>query len=460
MLLGAGGTSQSTTELLKDKKLKKLNVVSLVDGKLNLEKSSKDHFFMIAPTVSLSSRFKFDYRLVQSDFKILKKYLNSNRVPSASLQNNFASTYQDSKLLLKLNGIKYGISKDDVLFKVEQKRSKALVKIPGSFQNPSLLVSAVSIVPIKIKQKLTSKKVSLSSSINSTPWSDCLLLEIARNKRNLKLKVIKSYLLKSSTDSIPDNSIPSGVTLVPLPLASPTPVVRSSIWQPRPGTSWQWQLSGTIDTGLNVAMYDLDLFDTPKSIIDGLKASGKIVICYFSAGTYEDWRSDADSFPTAILGDSNGWPGEKWLDVSKMAVLEPIMRKRLDLAKQKGCDGVEPDNVDGYANQTGFNISFGHQLTFNKFIASESHKRGLSVGLKNDLDQVNQLVSFFDWALNEQCHQYDECHLLLPFIQAGKAVFGVEYSGDQAQICSDMNALNMDWLIKDINLGSSRIACR
>ena len=48
---------------------------------------------------------------------------------------------------------------------------------------------------------------------------------------------------------------------------------------------------------------------------------------------------------------------------------------------------------------------------------------------------MEQLVDDFDRALNEQCFQYNECDLLTPFIQAGKAVFGVEYSGDPADFC-------------------------
>src|SRR5262245_15557289 len=56
------------------------------------------------------------------------------------------------------------------------------------------------------------------------------------------------------------------------------------VWAPHPGTSWQWQLQGTIDTSYNVEMYDIDLFDVPQSTIDGLHAAGRRVICYFSAG--------------------------------------------------------------------------------------------------------------------------------------------------------------------------------
>lgn len=36
---------------------------------------------------------------------------------------------------------------------------------------------------------------------------------------------------------------------------------------------------------------------------------------------------------------------KQWLDVTQISLLAPIMRARLDLAKSKNCDGVEPDNV-------------------------------------------------------------------------------------------------------------------
>src|SRR5687767_3273706 len=72
-------------------------------------------------------------------------------------------------------------------------------------------------------------------------------------------------------------------------------------WQPAPGTSWQWQLTGTIDTSLDVVMYDVDLFDAPDDVLTRLRADQRIVICYFSAGSHEDWRPDAADFPAAAI---------------------------------------------------------------------------------------------------------------------------------------------------------------
>lgn len=57
------------------------------------------------------------------------------------------------------------------------------------------------------------------------------------------------------------------------------------------------------------------------------------------------------------------------------------------------CDGVEPDNVDAYANSVGISLTYNDQLTFNRWLANEGHKRNLAVALKNDGDQVGSRCS-------------------------------------------------------------------
>jgi len=208
-------------------------------------------------------------------------------------------------------------------------------------------------------------------------------------------------------------------------------------------------------------MYDIDLVNTPQNIIDQLHTKGRIVICYFSAGSWENWRSDAGQFPESVIGKGlDGWPDEKWLDIRQIDILAPIMETRLNLARQKRCDGVEPDNVDGYVNDTGFPLKYRDQLNYNIWLANQAHARGLSIGLKNDLDQVKDLLPYFDWALNEECFQYDECELLLPFVEAGKAVFGVEYEGNSESFCPQANVMNVDWLKKHWDVDAWRQACR
>lgn len=232
-------------------------------------------------------------------------------------------------------------------------------------------------------------------------------------------------------------------------------------WKPQPGTSWQIQFNGTINTNLAVDMYVLDLFDTPTTQIRQLQQQGRKVVCYFSAGSWENWRSDANDFPSNVKGRKlTGWAGERWLDIRKLATLGPIMAARLDLAVEKGCDGVDPDNVDGYTNKTGFPLKANDQLTYNRWLAREAHARGLAIGLKNDIDQIPALVNDFDWQINEQCFHYNECHKLTPFINAGKPVFGLEYESDETVFCPLANAQNFDFLKKNLELDEFRIDCR
>jgi hypothetical protein len=247
----------------------------------------------------------------------------------------------------------------------------------------------------------------------------------------------------------------------PVRHAVPGPVACQGCWHPAPGTSWQWQLSGKVDRSFDVVMYDIDLFDNGRNVVQALHNEGRVVICYISAGSWERWRPDAGRFPKSVLGRKlGGWAGERWLDIRRVDLLSPILRARMDMCKRRGYDGVEFDNVDGYTNKTGFPLTARHQLRFNVWLANQAHRRGLSVGLKNDLAQVPKLLPYFDWALVEQCFQYDECSLLTPFIQAGKAVFEVEYELAPETFCPQANQLNFDALRKRYSLDPWRIACR
>lgn len=245
------------------------------------------------------------------------------------------------------------------------------------------------------------------------------------------------------------------------------PITSGDWYRPSAGESWQWQLQGTLNTGYDVGIYDVDLFDTTSSTIADLQASDVRVICYFSAGSYEEWRDDADQFSASVLGnDLDGWEGERWLDIRSAQVLE-IMETRLDLAASKGCDGVEPDNVDGYINNPGFSLTSADQLTYNRNLANAAHKRGLGIALKNDLDQVADLVAYYDFAVNEECFEYEECDLLTPFIDANKPVLHAEYSDTlkndssaRQSFCNSMNTLGFSSLVLPLELDDSfRFSC-
>ncbi len=160
-----------------------------------------------------------------------------------------------------------------------------------------------------------------------------------------------------------------------------------------------------------------------------------------------------------MLGAENGWAGERWLDIRKISVLRPIMERRFDMCAEKGFDAVEPDLVEGYGNRTGFALTARDQLRYNRMIADLAHERGLSVGLKNDLSQIPQLLPHFDFAVNEECAQYGECARLSPFIAAGKAVFHVEYAQPTSSFCTESRRLRLSSMRKKLELGVWRQSC-
>lgn len=234
-------------------------------------------------------------------------------------------------------------------------------------------------------------------------------------------------------------------------------------WAPTPGTPWQWQLTGTIDTSFDVVAYDVDLFETPQATIDGLHAAGRKVICYFDTA-YEPNRPDSAALEAFRGNPIDGWPGQYWVD-QRAPEVRAVMTGRLDLARAKGCDAVEPDDVDAVDNDPGVPLTAADQLDFCRFLAREAHGRGLGVALKNNLGQIPDLVADFDFAVNEECFAYDECDALSAFVQANKAVLQVEYTEGNldtkaAQICPMANAQNFDTLIKHLELGPERRACR
>ncbi|MEW2485676.1 endo alpha-1,4 polygalactosaminidase [Streptomyces sp. NPDC048411] len=260
----------------------------------------------------------------------------------------------------------------------------------------------------------------------------------------------------------PKSAAPVVVLILSAVLAGCTSAPRTTSagrWQPKPGTDWQWQLSGRLDPTVDVPVYDIDGFEHDAQAVADLHRRGRKVICYVSTGAWEDFRPDAGKFPASVLGKGNGWPGERWLDIRRTDLLGPLMESRIEMCAKKGFDAVEPDNMDGYRNRTGFPLTGADQLRYNRLVARIAHRHGLAVGLKNDLDQIPQLEPDFDFAVNEQCAQYDECAGLTPFIEADKAVFHVEYEVPVARFCPQSTRLRLSSLRKKYDLGTWRRSC-
>jgi hypothetical protein len=262
----------------------------------------------------------------------------------------------------------------------------------------------------------------------------------------------------------------------------PPPTTCVGCWQPPVGARWQLQLQGVSTYastgGINVNItavpaeggpavapdiFDIDLY--VDSAVNGrndvvntaavaaIHANGRHAVCYVDAGTWENWRPDANQYPSVVLGRKNGWAGEKWVDIRRIDVLGPILSARAQKCQQAGFDAIDWDNVDGYQNRTGFPLTANDQLQFNVYLANLAHQVGLSVALKNDMDQLSTLKPYFDFAVNEECFRYNECDYPPPglpdWTASGKAVFNVEYGSLQ---CAKADAWNFGSILKDTAL--------
>ena len=225
-----------------------------------------------------------------------------------------------------------------------------------------------------------------------------------------------------------------------------------SWWIPPKALTWYWQLQGTVNNSEPVAAYDIDGFETSAAEVAALHAQGKHVICYIDVGTSENYRPDFASFPASVEGSSNGWPGEQWLDIRQLSVLEPIMTARFQMCKQKGFDAVEPDNMDGYENKTGFPITAAQQVTYDTWVAGEVHALGMAVFQKNDGEQTPELASHFDGAITEECNVYKECVSFDPYLAKGEPVLNAEYSLSTSAFCAADNAAGIMGARFDLNL--------
>jgi hypothetical protein len=214
--------------------------------------------------------------------------------------------------------------------------------------------------------------------------------------------------------------------------------------RPAQAESFAWQLQGRIAPATKrAAAIDLDLFDVPEKTIAELRDAGRYVICYVSVGSWESWRPDKNDFPEAAIGNPYfGWKGERWLDISKLDLVGPPLAARLDLARDKGCDAIEPDNLDGWQYRerggTGFDLTKQHAVALIRWLVAEGHARGLAVGLKNVPELVRSVGLKTDFAITEDCAEWRFCGDYRPMLDKGLAVFHVHYTDtevDFGEIC-------------------------
>jgi hypothetical protein len=76
------------------------------------------------------------------------------------------------------------------------------------------------------------------------------------------------------------------------------------------------------------------------------------IMCYFNAGAVQESDCDWDVWQrpefNRLLGNAlNGFPDERWVNIKNQTGRD-LIKKRITVANDLGCDGVDPDNIDGY----------------------------------------------------------------------------------------------------------------
>jgi hypothetical protein len=240
-----------------------------------------------------------------------------------------------------------------------------------------------------------------------------------------------------------------------------------SLWSPTTAAPihFHWMIGGftTADilSGQNgQTVYDIDGANSTAGDVAAIHAAGAIAVCYVDVGTLEPGRPDTASFPKSVIGPGvQGWPGENWLLVTaaNQSTILPLMKARFEnWCKAKGFDAIEPDNLDAWTNISG--VSETDNVAYDLAIGQLAKALPLSIGLKNvmtDLSasQYPSFLALFDWALNEQCYENNECGTYTAagsFLPAGKAVFDVEYN--VSPNCTQANQVHMNAQKTDLGL--------
>ena len=242
-------------------------------------------------------------------------------------------------------------------------------------------------------------------------------------------------------------------------------------YKPAPSISFDWDLRDNIpaDITYNATIIDIDGFENSSEFVANLKADNKKVFAYISVGSIEDWRSDVADFPSEVIGNNYpSWDGEKFIDISNIDALAPIMRARLDMVKAKGFDGIEPDNMDLHSwttTELGFEITETDVINYAKWLAEEAHSRGLSIGQKNASDLSEELVNVFDWILLEDPFFENYQDEAQTYIDHNKAVFATEYTDNTSSetfsetVCAQANALQYTAILKHRELDAFIETC-
>ncbi|MCF6273937.1 MAG: endo alpha-1,4 polygalactosaminidase [Rhodobacteraceae bacterium] len=231
----------------------------------------------------------------------------------------------------------------------------------------------------------------------------------------------------------------------------------------QPAPKWDWQLSEPIRPPQGIAIFDTDPDSVTRSEIMALNEAGVYTICYVSVGTAETYRDDVKLFPQAVIGKRyDEWPDEFFLDIRERNVISVIIQQRFLACALKGFQAIEPDNMDVYQNDSGFDITREDTLAYLRMLVRAAHNVNLEIGQKNVPELTGELVGMMDFVITEDCFNDGWCGEVLPYIAAGKPVLAAEYTDtgvDWGAACVFARANNFSMILKDRDLNAGMQTC-
>jgi len=232
---------------------------------------------------------------------------------------------------------------------------------------------------------------------------------------------------------------------------------------PLAGAAWDWQLSEPVRPPSGVAVFDTDPDSVTRAEIAALNAAGVYTICYVSVGTMETYRDDVNLFPARAVGKRyEEWPDEFFIDIREPHTIPAIMQQRFMRCAMKGFQAVEPDNMDVYQNDSGFNLTREDTLEYLRMLVRAAHAVNLEIGQKNVPDLTGELVEMMDFVITEDCFADGWCRDVSAYIRAGKPVLAAEYTDtgvDWAAACAFARENNYSMILKDRDLNAGMETC-
>ena len=164
-------------------------------------------------------------------------------------------------------------------------------------------------------------------------------------------------------------------------------------------------------------------------------AAGVYSVCYVN-GFQTQPGADLDAIDTLLLHDGDervtdpGWPDEVLYDDQHPRAAQQVAElvgRALDAVRQ-GLPGVDLDNVDSWTRSRGL-LDVDDAEALANLLVSAAHDRDLAVGQKNAAEHSERFRALFDFAVVEECAQYDECEAYTDAY--GELVYAVEYTDAQ-----------------------------